>query len=60
MAKRSISRSPHGGSACHFDIKVKYHDDNSTAEWGDVNFCQYDAISLFWDAKAQKTRAVGE
>ena len=51
---------PHGGSACHFDIKVKYHDDDSTAEWGDVDLCKYTAISLFWDAKRQTTRAVGE
>ncbi|MEJ1975931.1 MAG: argininosuccinate lyase [Acetobacteraceae bacterium] len=51
---------PHGGSACRFDIKVKYHDDDSTAEWGDVNLCQYESISLFWDAKKQVTRAVGE
>jgi hypothetical protein len=51
---------PHGGQACHFDIKVKYHDDGSTAEWSDVNLCNYDKISLFWDAKNQVTRAVGE
>jgi hypothetical protein len=51
---------PHGGSACQFDIKVKYHDDNSTAEWGDVNLCQYESISLYWNAKLQVTRAVGE
>ena len=51
---------PHGGSACRFDIKVKYHDDNSTAEWGDVDLCQYNSISLYWDAKRQTTRAVGE
>jgi hypothetical protein len=51
---------PHGGGACKFDIKVKYHDDNSTAEWGDVDLCQYNTISLFWDAKKQTTRAVGE
>jgi hypothetical protein len=50
---------PHGGSACKFDIKVKYHD-NDTAEWSDVDLCQYNAISLFWDAKKQTTRAVGE
>ncbi len=50
---------PHGGSACKFDIKVKYHD-NDTAEWGNVDLCQYTAISLFWDAKKQVTRAVGE
>jgi len=51
---------PHGGGACHFDIQVKYHDDNSTAEWGDVDLCEYEAITLFWDAKNQTTRAVGE
>ena len=50
---------PHGGSACKFDIKVKYHDDD-TAEWGNVDLCQYTAISLFWNAKTQTTRAVGE
>jgi hypothetical protein len=51
---------PHASSACHFDIKVKYHDDASTAEWSDVNLCDYEAISLFWDNKNQSTRAVGE
>lgn len=51
---------PHGGSACRFDIKVKYHDDDSTAEWGDVDLCQYETISLFWDDRNQVTRAVGE
>src|SRR4051794_28070995 len=32
---------PHGGTACHFDIKVKYHDDDSIAEWSNVDLCQY-------------------
>lgn len=48
---------PHGGSACKFDIKVKYHD-GDTAEWTNVDLCQYEKISLFWDGK--QTRAVGE
>ena len=51
---------PHGNGACAFDIKVKYHDDNSTAEWGNVDLCKYNTISLYWDAKRQVTRAVGE
>jgi hypothetical protein len=51
---------PHGGSACHFDIKVKYNVDDSTAEWSDINLCEYTAISLFWDAKNQVSRAMGE
>jgi len=50
---------PHGGGACHFDIRVKYHD-SDTAEWSDVDLCQYETVSLFWDAKNQTTRAVGE
>ena len=47
----------HGGSACHFDIKVKYHDGDK-AEWSDVNLCDYEKITLHWDGK--NTRAVGE
>jgi hypothetical protein len=50
---------PHGNGACAFDIKVKYHDED-TAEWGDVDLCQYDTISLYWDSKRHVTRAVGE
>ena len=49
-----------GNGACHFDIEVNYHDDDSTAEWGDVDLCKYEAISLYWDHKKQVTRAVGE
>jgi hypothetical protein len=48
---------PHGGSACRFDIKVNYND-GDTAEWGDVDLCKFETISLFWDGK--QTRAVGE
>jgi hypothetical protein len=48
---------PHGGSACKFDIKVKYND-GDTAEWGNVDLCEYETISLYWDGK--QTRAVGE
>ncbi len=51
---------PHGNGACHFDIKVKYHDDNSTAAWSDINLCETDSISLYWDAKNQVSRAVIE
>ena len=48
---------PHGGSACHFDIKVKYNDGDD-AEWANVDLCQYETVSLYWDGK--QTRAVGE
>jgi hypothetical protein len=50
---------PHGGSACKFDIKVRYHD-KDTAEWENVDLCEYDTITLYWDQKAHTTRAVGE
>jgi hypothetical protein len=50
---------PHTSSACKFDIKVKYHD-NDTAEWDNVDLCQYETISVYWDAKNQTSRAVGE
>ena len=51
---------PHGGTACRFDIKVKYNIDSTTAQWTDVDLCKYETISLFWDQKSQVTRAVGE
>lgn len=51
---------PHGNGACRFDLKVKYHDDASTAEWSDINLCEYETITLFWDRKNEVTRAVGE
>jgi hypothetical protein len=48
---------PHGGKACKFDIRVKYNDGDK-AEWTDVDLCEYEKISLYWDGK--QTRAVGE
>ena len=48
---------PHTSSACRFDIKVKYHD-GDTAEWGNVDLCQYEQITIYWDGT--NTRAVGE
>jgi len=51
---------PHGNGACRFDIKVRYHDDNSTAAWSDVDLCEYETITLYWDAKNQVTKAVGD
>jgi hypothetical protein len=50
---------PHGNDNCKFDIKVKY-DDGDSSEWGGVDLCQYETITLYWDKKAQQTRAVGE
>ncbi|MDT7953628.1 MAG: hypothetical protein RQ966_19175 [Acetobacteraceae bacterium] len=51
---------PHGSGHCRYDIMVKYHDDDSTATWDDVDLCQYETITLHWDPKRQVTRATGE
>lgn len=50
---------PHGNGACKFDIKVKYNDGDE-ASWASVDLCEYETITLYWDKKAQQTRAVGE
>ena len=50
---------PHGSGACSFDIQVKYNDGDK-AEWGGVDLCKYETITLFWDKKSQETKAVGE
>ncbi len=47
----------HGGSQCHFDLRVEYNDGDK-AEWTNIDLCKYEKISLFWDGKT--TRAVGE
>ncbi len=43
-------------SHCHFDMKVKYHDDDE-ATWQDLNLCEISKITLFYDRKAGTTRA---
>ena len=48
---------PRKTEACKFDIKVKYHDDD-TAEWGNIDLCEASKITLFWEHN--KTRAVTE
>ena len=50
---------PHSGSACHFDIKVKYND-GDTAVWGNVDLCQYTKITLHWNSSKNETEAYGE
>jgi hypothetical protein len=48
---------PHGGKACKFDIRVVYNDGDK-ADFTNVDLCEYEVISLYWDGK--NTRAVGE
>ena len=45
--------------ACSWDLKVVY-DDDDTAVWGNVNLCKIQKLTLYWDKKTEKTRAVPE
>lgn len=44
-------------NACRWDLKVKYND-GDTAEWGNLNLCNIETVTLYWDRKNQTTRAV--
>ena len=44
-------------NACRWDLKVKYND-GDTAEWGNLNLCNIETITLYWDRKNGTTRAV--
>jgi hypothetical protein len=46
-------------NVCRWDLKVKYND-GDTAEWGNLNLCNINTVTLYWDRKAQTTRAVTE
>ena len=45
-----------GARACHFDLKVRYHDGDE-ATWRDLNLCEISKVSLFWDRRNNTTRA---
>lgn len=45
--------------ACHWDLKVKYNDGDE-AVWNDLNLCDINKVSLYWDRHRQTTRAVTE
>ena len=50
---------PRNNGVCMFDMRVKYSDGN-TAEWGNINLCEFVTVSLLWDASTHATRAIGE
>ncbi|MGI4954501.1 MAG: hypothetical protein ACRYGM_22075 [Janthinobacterium lividum] len=44
-------------NACRWDLRVKYND-GDTAEWGNLNLCSIETVTLYWDRKNGITRAV--
>lgn len=42
---------------CHWDMKVVYKIDNSTAIWKDIDLCKVSQISLFYNKKNDTTSA---
>ena len=44
-------------NVCRWDMKVKY-EDGDTAEWGNLNLCNIETVTLYWDRKNSTTRAV--
>ena len=49
-----------GTRACKWDMKVVYHDDDSTAVWKALDLCSISKVSLFWNDKTQVTTAKTE
>ena len=57
-ADRTVSISFNAPSnVCKWDLKVKYEDGDS-AQWSNLNLCNISTVTLYWDRKAGKTRAV--
>lgn len=46
-------------NACNWDMRVKYNDGDE-ATWTNLNLCNINKVTLFWDRKHEKTRAVTE
>ncbi|HEY2032759.1 MAG TPA: hypothetical protein VGH02_03650 [Rhizomicrobium sp.] len=43
--------------SCHWDLKVVYKDDNSSAQWGDIDLCTVSEIAIHYNDKSGKTSA---
>lgn len=46
-------------NACKWDMHVKYNDGDE-ATWNNLNLCNINKVTLFWDKGRQTTRAVTE
>lgn len=42
---------------CHWDLKVVYTVDSSTAVWGDIDLCSVDKITIRYNKDTDKTTA---
>jgi len=42
---------------CHWDLKVTYTDDDSTAVWSNIDLCTVEKITIFYDRKNDVTKA---
>ncbi len=49
-----------GTQACKWDMKVVYHDDDSSAVWKALDLCSISKVSLYWNDKTQVTTAKTE
>jgi hypothetical protein len=43
--------------SCHWDLKVVYTVDSSSAVWGDIDLCTVEKITIHYDKDADKTSA---
>jgi hypothetical protein len=42
---------------CHWDLKVVYTEDSSSAVWSDIDLCSVEKITIHYDKDADKTNA---
>jgi len=49
-----------GTDTCKWDLKVVYEDDNSSAEWGNLNLCDISVVTLKYNRKSGETSALTE
>lgn len=49
-----------GDKTCHWDLKVVYKVDNTSAEWHDFNLCTVSKITIHYNAKTDTTSATYE
>ncbi len=46
------------GKTCHWDLKVVYDDDDSSAVWHDIDLCTVAKITIKYNRKTDTTSAV--